>query len=41
MARQRVEPGPGQESVWGYPRPPRVGAVKQEVRVASYGATLG
>lgn len=20
----RVEPGPGQESVWGYPRPPRV-----------------
>src|SRR4028118_2394617 len=21
MSRQRVEPGPGQESAWGYPRP--------------------
>ena len=23
---QRIEPGPGQESVWDYPRPPRVEA---------------
>jgi hypothetical protein len=22
--RKRVEPGPGQESVWDYPRPPRL-----------------
>ena len=24
MSRERVEPGPGQESVWDYPRPPRL-----------------
>ncbi|WP_181033598.1 DUF427 domain-containing protein [Arthrobacter sp. SX1312] len=24
VTRQRVQPGPGQESVWDYPRPPRV-----------------
>ena len=24
MRPQRIEPGPGQESVWDYPRPPRV-----------------
>jgi uncharacterized protein (DUF427 family) len=24
MNRQRIEPGPGQESVWDYPRPPRL-----------------
>ena len=24
MDVDRVEPGPGQESVWDYPRPPRV-----------------
>ncbi len=24
MRRQREQPGPGQESVWDYPRPPRV-----------------
>ncbi|MEM7008427.1 MAG: DUF427 domain-containing protein [Thermodesulfobacteriota bacterium] len=24
MSRKRIEPGPGQESVWDYPRPPRL-----------------
>ena len=24
MRQQRIEPGPGQESVWDYPRPPRL-----------------
>ncbi len=30
----RVEPKPGQESVWDYPRPPRVEAVGRRVTVA-------
>ncbi|MEC5149774.1 DUF427 domain-containing protein [Cryobacterium sp. GrIS_2_6] len=29
--RDRVVPGPGQESVWDYPRPPRVEPVSEEV----------
>jgi uncharacterized protein (DUF427 family) len=29
----RIEPGPGQESVWDYPRPPRVEPVAERVRV--------
>lgn len=29
----RVEPGPGQESVWDYPRPPRVELVTERVCV--------
>lgn len=37
---RRVEPGPGQESVWDYPRPPRVEAVPERVRVVVDGATL-
>lgn len=24
MSRERIQPGPGQESVWDYPRPPRL-----------------
>ena len=32
---QRIEPGPGQESVWDYPRPPRVEAVTERVRIGS------
>ena len=31
--RWMVEPGPGQESVWDYPRPPRLERVEQELRV--------
>lgn len=30
---QRVEPGPGQESVWDYPRPPRLEPVTARLRV--------
>jgi uncharacterized protein (DUF427 family) len=29
----RVVPGPGQESVWDYPRPPRIEAVPDRLRV--------
>lgn len=37
----RVEaPGPGQESVWEYPRPPRVEAARRRVRVAFGGVVL-
>jgi uncharacterized protein (DUF427 family) len=33
-------PGPGEESVWDYPRPPRVEAVAQRVHVEIEGRTL-
>lgn len=32
-AAQRITPGPGQESVWDYPRPPRVEATAERVLV--------
>jgi uncharacterized protein (DUF427 family) len=31
--RRRVAPGPGQESVWDYPRPPRIEPDERRVRV--------
>lgn len=34
------EPGPGQESVWDYPRPPRIDEVREEVRVELDGEVL-
>jgi uncharacterized protein (DUF427 family) len=37
---RRVEPGPGQESVWDYPRPPRVERVAEQIRVILDGYTL-
>ena len=37
---KRVEPGPGQESVWDYPRPPRVEAVPERIRVIVDGFTI-
>ena len=40
MARQRVEPGPGQESVWDYPRPPRLEDVTKKVKVVFNEVTL-
>lgn len=44
MARQRparIEaPGPGQESVWDYPRPPRLEPVAEPVRVCLAGVVL-
>jgi uncharacterized protein (DUF427 family) len=36
----RIEPGPGQESVWDYPRPPRVEAVAARLRVVVDGHVL-
>lgn len=35
-----VPPGPGQESVWDYPRPPRVEPVSARVRVEFEGLTI-
>lgn len=35
-----VEPGPGQESVWDYPRPPRLEPVTARVRVVVDGRDL-
>ncbi len=29
----RIEPGPGQESVWDYPRPPRVEPCRRRIRI--------
>jgi uncharacterized protein (DUF427 family) len=38
--RQRVQPGPGQESVWDYPRPPRLEPSAQRIRVEFNGVTI-
>jgi uncharacterized protein (DUF427 family) len=35
-----VVPGPGQESVWDYPRPPRVEPVPDRVRIVVDGVTI-
>jgi uncharacterized protein (DUF427 family) len=40
MIMQRIEPGPGQESVWDYPRPPRLEASDHHIRVVFNGVTL-
>ena len=40
MRLQREVPGPGQESVWDYPRPPRVEAVPERVRIEFGGRTV-
>lgn len=37
---ERVVPGPGQESVWDYPRPPRVERVPERLRVVVDGETI-
>ncbi len=37
---QRIEPRPGQESVWDYPRPPRLEPVKERLRVVFAGITV-
>lgn len=36
----RIEPGPGQESVWDYPRPPRIEPVRERLRVMLGGRTI-
>lgn len=37
---QRIEPGPGQESVWDYPRPPALEPVSVRLRVELDGVTV-
>ena len=37
---QRIEPCPGQESVWDYPRPPRLEAMTARVRVVFNGVAV-
>ncbi len=37
---RRIEPGPGQESVWDYPRPPRLECTDRLVRVQHRGVTV-
>jgi len=40
MSIHRVEPGPGQESVWDYPRPPRLEPTSRHIVVALAGVTV-
>jgi uncharacterized protein (DUF427 family) len=40
MKPERIEPGPGQESVWDYPRPPRVEASSRLVQVIFNGVVI-
>jgi uncharacterized protein (DUF427 family) len=40
MNRQRVEPGPEQESVWDYPRPPRLEEADARIKVVFGGVML-
>jgi uncharacterized protein (DUF427 family) len=40
MRPQRIAPGPGQESVWDYPRPPRVEPATRRVRIVLAGLTI-
>jgi uncharacterized protein (DUF427 family) len=37
---QRIEPGPGQESVWDYPRPPAIVPSTARIRVIHRGVTV-
>ena len=37
---ERIEPGPGQESVWDYPRPPALDPTTSLVRVVHAGRTI-
>ena len=40
MPSKRPTPGPGQESVWDYPRPPRLEPVSDRIRVVFNGVTI-
>ncbi len=40
MRPTRTEPGPGQESVWDYPRPPALAPTAERVRVLHHGHVL-
>jgi uncharacterized protein (DUF427 family) len=37
---RRIEPGPGQESVWDYPRPPALEPVPERIRVVVDGLVI-
>ncbi|MBK8021645.1 MAG: DUF427 domain-containing protein [Chloroflexi bacterium] len=37
---QRIKPGPNQESVWDYPRPPRLEPTSMHLRVVSNGVVI-
>ena len=40
MKQQRIEPGSGQESVWDYPRPPRVEKTTRHVTIVFNGEVI-
>lgn len=40
MKPKRIEPGPGQESVWDYPRPPRVERTSKHIQVEFDGTII-
>lgn len=40
MTIRRIEPGPGQESVWDYPRPPRLEASTRHIQVYFNGVLI-
>jgi uncharacterized protein (DUF427 family) len=40
MRFRRIEPGPGQESVWDYPRPPRLERSSKHIQVVFNGVTI-
>ncbi|NBC16766.1 MAG: DUF427 domain-containing protein [Bacteroidetes bacterium] len=40
MNTRRIEPGPNQESVWDYPRPPALEPVDERIRVVFNGVTI-
>lgn len=40
MKPQPIKPGPGQESVWDYPRPPRLEQTSKRLQVIFNGVTL-
>lgn len=37
---QRITPGPGQESVWDYPRPPRLEPTTRRIRIVHHDRTV-
>lgn len=40
MIPERIEPGPDQESVWDYPRPPRVEETDKHIQIMFNGALI-
>ena len=40
MRIDKIDPGPGQESVWDYPRPPRLEDTSRRIRVVFNGVVI-